>query len=260
MRTKQPSIRKECFGDTQNPAGRCALDPPLEQRTYGYGPSPRFVAVVALFVTTLIVSNIVAVKLFEVGGLVLPAAIVIFPVSYIIGDVLTEVYGYSQARRVIWLGFVCNLFAVVAIWISQALPPAPFWAPNQLAFEAILGYTPRLLAASFLAYLVGEFANAAVLAKMKVATRGRFLWTRTIGSTLVGEGLDSMVFITLAFAGTMPPDLLPTTILTQWLVKVAYEAAATPLTYLVVNWLKKAEQVDVFDVETRMSPFLLSER
>ncbi len=221
--------------------------------------SPWFVGVVAIFVTTLIVSNIVAVKLIEVGGLVLPAAIVIFPVSYLIGDILTEVYGYSQARRVIWLGFGCNLLAVAAIWVSGALPPAPFWAPNQAAFDTILGYTPRLLGASFLAYLVGEFANAAVLAKMKVATGGRYLWTRTIGSTLVGQGLDSAVFITVAYMGVFPPEALPVAVVSQWLVKSAFEAAATPLTYVVVNRLKRAEGVDVFDAKTRMSPFVLEE-
>ncbi len=217
--------------------------------------SPWFTGIVAIFVTTLIVSNIVAVKLVDFAGLVLPAAVVIFPVSYIFGDILTEVYGYASARRVIWLGFACNLLAVVAIWVSGALPPAVFWTPNQPAFDAILGFTPRLLFASFMAYLVGEFANAAVLSRMKLLTRGRFLWTRTIGSTLVGEGLDSAVFITVAFMGVMPPELLPLTVVTQWLFKVAYEVAATPVTYLIVNWLKKVEGVDSFDRGTRMNPF-----
>lgn len=216
-------------------------------------------AVAGVFITMLIVSNIVAVKLIDVGGLVLPAAVVVFPISYIVGDVLTEVYGYSQARRVIWLGFGCNLLAVAAIWLAGAMPAAVFWAPNQAAFDTILGYTPRLLAASFAAYLVGEFANAAVLSRMKVATGGRFLWTRTIGSTLVGEGLDSAVFITLAFAGVMPPEVLPTTIVTQWLFKTAYEAAATPLTYLVVNWLKRVEGMDTFDIGTPLNPFRFTE-
>ncbi|OGO40725.1 MAG: transporter, partial [Chloroflexi bacterium RBG_16_57_9] len=157
-----------------------------------------FVVIAAVFVTALITANIMAVKLVSVFDLVLPAAVVIFPVSYIFGDILTEVYGYRQARRVIWLGFFCNLLAVVAIWLGQMLPAASFW-DAQAAYERILGYTPRLLAASFLAYLVGEFANAFILAKMKIATQGRWLWTRTIGSTLIGQGLDSLVFITLAF-------------------------------------------------------------
>ena len=221
--------------------------------------SPWFTAVVAVFVTTLVVSNVIAVKLFEVGGLVLPAGVVIFPLSYIVGDVLTEVYGYARARRVIWLGFACNLLAVVAIWVAIALPPAGFWASNQAAYETVLGFTPRLLLASFAAYLVGEFANAAVLAKMKVATRGRYLWTRTIGSTLVGEGLDSAVFITLAFAGVMPTAALLPTIATQWVAKTGYEVLATPLTYAVVNWLKRVERVDVYDHATPLNPLLVAE-
>ena len=194
----------------------------------------RFITLVALFVTCLIAANITAVKLISLYGLLLPAAIVIFPVSYILGDVLTEVYGFRQARRVIWLGFLCNLIVVAAIWVGLVLPAASFW-DGQEAYERILGATPRILAASFLAYLVGEFANAFVLAKMKIATEGRFLWARTIGSTLVGQGLDSLVFITLAFAGVIPLGALATAIVTQWLVKSAYEAAATPVTYLVVG-------------------------
>ncbi len=217
-----------------------------------------FVFIVAVFITCLITANIVAVKLVEISGFVLPAGTIIFPISYIFGDVLTEVYGYRQARRVIWLGFFCNFIVVVAIWIGQLLPPSSFW-DGQKAYERILGYTPRLLVASFLAYLVGEFANSFVLAKMKIATKGRWLWTRTIGSTLVGEGLDSLVFMILAFAGTLPMAALLLAILTQWLVKSAYEAVATPLTYMVVNFLKKKEGIDVFDYDTKFNPLLLGE-
>ncbi|MFQ5775514.1 MAG: queuosine precursor transporter [Kiloniellaceae bacterium] len=220
--------------------------------------SIRFVLIVVLFVACLIAANVTAVKLISVSGLLLPAAIVIFPVSYILGDVLTEVYGYAQARRVIWLGFVCNLIVVAAIWIGQQLPPAPFW-DGQAAYERILGYTPRILVASFLAYLVGEFANAFVLAKMKIATGGRWLWTRTIGSTLVGQALDSLVFIVLAFAGTIPVPALLALVLTQWLVKSAYEAAATPLTYAVVNHLKRKEGMDAYDRDTRFNPLVFSD-
>jgi len=176
------------------------------------------VLIVALFITCLLTANITAVKLVQVFGLIVPAGIVIFPLSYIIGDVLTEVYGYRQARRVIWLGFVCNLIAVMAIWLGQILPAASFW-DGQAAYERILGYIPRLLVASFLAYLVGEFANAVVLAKMKIATHGRWLWMRTISSTLVGQGLDSLVFVVLAFAGTIPVAGLASAILTQGLVE-----------------------------------------
>jgi queuosine precursor transporter len=221
------------------------------------GYSLAFVVVVALFVTTLIAANITAVKLIGVFGLVLPAAIVVFPISYICGDVLTEVYGYRVTRRVIWLGFLCNLVAVVAIYLGELLPAAPFWQ-DQEAYESILGYTPRLLAASFAAYLVGEFANAFVLAKMKLATNGRFLWSRTIGSTLVGQGLDSLVFILLAFAGTIPASAMLAAVVTQWFVKSLYEALATPLTYVVVNRLKQIEGEDVYDRDTRFNPLLVN--
>lgn len=217
-----------------------------------------FILVVAIFITCLITANIIAVKLIGVFGLVLPAAIIIFPVSYIFGDVLTEVYGYSQARRVIWLGFLCNLIAVIAIWLGQMLPAVPFWS-GQGAYEQILGYAPRLLVASFLAYLVGEFANSFVLAKMKIATGGRWLWSRTIGSTLVGEGLDSGIFITLAFIGTIPADGLVTAIIAQWLLKSGYEVLATPLTYALVNFLKRREGLDTFDYRTRFNPLLVAE-
>lgn len=215
-----------------------------------------FVILVALFITCLITANIIAVKLISIFGLVLPAAIIIFPISYILGDVLTEVYGYRQARRVIWLGFFCNLILVVAIWLAQLLPVASFW-DGQGAYERILGYTPRILAASFVAYLVGEFSNSFVLAKMKIATNGRWLWTRTIGSTLVGQGLDSLVFITLAFVGTIPPAALVSAILTQWVAKSMYEAAVTPLTYKVVNFLKRYEGLDVYDYDTQFNPLLI---
>ena len=222
------------------------------------GYSAWFIAVVAIFITCLITANIIAVKLIRVSGLILPAAIIIFPISYIFGDVLTEVYGYSRARRVIWLGFACNLVTVLAIRAGQAMPPAPFW-DGQVSYERILGYTPRILAASFLAYLAGEFLNSFVLARMKIATRGRFLWMRTIGSTLIGQAVDSAVFMTLAFAGAIPSSGLVSAIITQWLAKSAYEAAATPFTYLVVNFLKRREGMDVFDRETRFNPFLLGD-
>ena len=217
-----------------------------------------FLLVASIFITCLITSNIIAVKLINIFGLLLPAAILIFPISYIFGDVLTEVYGYRQARQVIWLGFFCNLITVVAIWLGQILPAASFW-DGQAAYERILGYTPRLLGASFLAYLVGEFANSFVLAKMKIATKGRWLWTRTIGSTLVGQGLDSVVFMTLAFAGTIPLTGLANAIVIQWLSKSGNEASATPLTYGAVNFLKKKEGLDAFDDDTQFNPLLIGE-
>ncbi len=217
-----------------------------------------FVAIAAIFVTCLITANITAVKLISLGGIILPAAVVIFPISYIFGDVLTEVYGYRQARLVIWLGFACNLLAVIAIWLGEILPPASFWN-GQSAYAQILGYTPRLLLASFIAYLVGEFANSFVLAKMKIFTKGQWLWTRTIGSTLVGEGLDSLFFITIAFLGTIPLNGLFSAIVAQWLFKSLYEVVATPLTYAVVNFLKRREGIDVFDYNTHFNPLTLKE-
>lgn len=217
-----------------------------------------YVVVAAVFVTCLVVANITAVKLIGVFGFVVPAAVIVFPLSYIFGDVLTEVYGYHQARRVIWLGFLCNLIAVAAIWIGQILPPAEIW-DGQAAYERILGYTPRLLGASFAAYMVGEFANAYVLARLKIITEGRWLWVRTIGSTLVGQGLDSLVFITLAFVGTIPAAGLLSAIVTQWLFKSIYEALATPLTYRVVNFLKQREGLDVYDRDTRFNPLLVAD-
>jgi uncharacterized integral membrane protein (TIGR00697 family) len=222
------------------------------------GHSTLYLVVVALFIATLIASNIVAVKLINVSGLILTAAIVIFPLSYIIGDVLTEVYGYRQARQAIWLGFLANFLVVVTIVIAGALPAAGFWK-DQLAFDLILGQSPRILAASFAAYLVGEFTNSFVLAKMKIATAGRFLWLRTIGSTLVGQGLDSAIFVAIAFAGVLPGDVLVATMVTQWLVKSGYEAAATPLTYLAVGFLKRKDGVDVYDRDTRFNPLLIAD-
>jgi queuosine precursor transporter len=204
----------------------------------------------------LIVANIIAVKLVDIGGLILPAGIIIFPISYIVGDILTEVYGYSAARRVIWLGFLCNLIAVIAIIIAQNLPSAVFW-DGQVAYERILGFTPRLLLASFLAFLVGEFANSTILAKMKVATKGKWLWSRTIASTFVGQGLDSFIFIFVAFWGTSPADALISAMFTQWIFKVVYEAAATPVTYVVVNFIKQKEGIDVYDTNTSFNPLSL---
>jgi hypothetical protein len=216
--------------------------------------SHRFVVITAVFVTCLITANIIAVKVISVGPVILPAAIVVFPISYIFGDILTEVYGYQWARRVIWLGFICNLIFVFFAWAGQMLPPASFWE-NQEAYKSILGYTPRLLAASFIGYFAGEFANSFVLAKMKILTRGRWLWSRTIGSTIVGEGLDTVVFITLAYIGTA--SFVPIMILYHWLIKTGYEAVATPFTYAVVNFLKRKEAIDTYDYKTNFNPFLI---
>jgi queuosine precursor transporter len=224
--------------------------------------STLFVVVVAFFVTDLVVSNVIAMKMistFSVLGfpVTLQAADLIFPVTYILGDILTEVYGFKRARLAIWIGFGCNFFAACAIYLGQVLPANPDWH-DQASYEAILGTQFRILAASFLAYLVGEFANSTVLAKMKVWTNGKHLWTRTIGSTVVGQGLDSSIFCTIAFYGVMPNEVLVSLIVFQWLFKVTYETAATPLTYLVVNYLKRKEGVDVYDRDTKFNPFALA--
>ena len=224
--------------------------------------------VTALFVTTLVISNIIAVKLIHINvlgklDLFLPAAVILFPIAYIFGDILTEVYGYAKARQVIWIGFFCNLLAVIAIWVAGLLPTAAFWNANffydsaeqaQHAYQAILGFTPRLLLASFIAYLVGEFLNSFVMAKLKIKTEGRFLWLRTISSTIVGQGVDSAIFISIAFAGIFSGAQLTTAILSQWGFKVFFEAAATPLTYWVVNTLKRVENEDFYDNDTDFNP------
>src|SRR5213593_334711 len=198
----------------------------------------RFVSFAALFVTCLLTANTMAAKLVTVG------------------DVLTEVWGYGPARRVIWLGFGCNALMVAAIWLGGEIPAAPFWK-GEAAYSEILGQTPRILAASFVAYLAGEFANSFVLAKMKILTRGRWLWTRTIGSTVVGQALDSAVFVALAFAGSVPLGVLGGIMVGQWIVKVLYEAAATPLTYAAVAWLKASEGTDTYDYDTDFNPIRL---
>ncbi|MCX7354144.1 MAG: queuosine precursor transporter [Alphaproteobacteria bacterium] len=216
-----------------------------------------FVAVAATFVACLITANVISAKLVDVAGFVLPAGIVIFPISYVIGDVLTEVYGYSAARRVIWLGFGANLLFVVAASIAGAMPAPGFWQ-HQSAYDQILGQAPRILAASFLAFLLGEFVNSYVLAKMKIMTSGRWLWTRTIGSTVVGQACDSAIFVTIAFAGKFPVSAIVGIVATQWIAKCLYETAATPLTYLVVNYLKRKEGVDTYDHDTRFNPFAVT--
>ncbi|MGB0571766.1 MAG: queuosine precursor transporter [Alphaproteobacteria bacterium] len=221
------------------------------------GLTTRFLIITVLFVTCLMVSNVTAVKLIDVNGYVLTGAIVIFPISYIIGDVLTEVYGFAKARLVVWVGFGANLFAVLTFALVGILPAAGFWE-GQAAYDTILGATPRILAASFLAYLVGEFANSYILARLKVITAGRMLWVRTIGSTIVGQGFDSIVFVFVAFWGVLPMKVLVGTIVLQALAKIAYEVLATPLTYAVIGWLKRSEGIDHYDRKTLFNPFAIT--
>jgi uncharacterized integral membrane protein (TIGR00697 family) len=222
--------------------------------------SPLLLTISGLFIAVLLTSNLIAVKLVAFGPLTLPAAVIVFPLSYLFGDVLTEVYGYAVTRRVIWLGFACNLVFVLFILAAGALPGAPgAWdAGAQSAYNRILGFAPRLLAASFVAYVAGEFLNSFVMARLKIATQGRWLWTRTIGSTLAGQGVDSAIFITGAFIGVLPAGILLRTILYQWGFKTAYEIVATPLTYAVVGFLKRRENQDPFDIGTDFNPFRLA--
>jgi uncharacterized integral membrane protein (TIGR00697 family) len=212
--------------------------------------------VASLFVAIYLISQISSSKLFAIGPFTFPGAIVIFPLSYIFGDILTEVYGYARTRRVIWVGFASAVLLSVVLFVVQLLPPAPGW-PHQAAYLAILGVVPRVVIGSILAYWVGEFANSYVLAKLKLWSNGKHLWMRTIGSTVVGQALDSVVFATIAFGGTVPLPILLRIVGSIYLFKVLYEAVATPLTYLVVNRLKRAEGLDFFDRETNFMPFTL---
>jgi uncharacterized integral membrane protein (TIGR00697 family) len=213
-----------------------------------------FDVVAVAFVCLLLVSNVAAQKLIAIGPFTFTAGVVIFPISYIFGDVLTEVYGYARARRIIWSGLLANVFMAAVIALVIRLPPAPGW-PLQREFAATLGNVPRIVLASIAGYLVGELMNSFVLAKIKVLTGGRKLWLRTISSTIVGEGVDTALFVTVAFVGVFPGELLVKTAVSGWLFKVAYEIAATPLTYGVVNYLKRQEGFDPFDRKTNFSPF-----
>lgn len=220
--------------------------------------------VMAAFVTVLVCSNLIGpakIAQFDlpvVGVLTFGAGVLFFPISYVFGDILTEVYGYARARRVIWAGFAGLAFASFMAAVVVALPPAPFWT-HQAAYEVAFGNAPRVVAASMFAYFCGEFVNSYVLAKMKIATAGRWLWSRTIGSTICGEAVDSALFYPLAFygAGIIPDDKLPLVMLAQFLTKVGVEILFTPLTYRVVAFLKKAEQEDYYDRDTRFTPFTL---
>jgi len=227
------------------------------QRTFRY-----FDFMMAAFVTILLLSNVIGagkvavVSLPWIGPWPFGAGVLFFPVSYVLGDVLTEVYGYAHARRCIWAGFAAMLFMAFMSWVVVALPPAADWG-NQAAYEAVFGQVPRIVFASICAFWAGEFVNSYVLAKMKIWTQGKMLWTRTIGSTIFGEGVDSALFYPLAFLGAegWTTRLVITVALTQWGIKTLWEAVLTPVTYMIVGFLKRREGVDVFDTDTDFSPF-----
>ena len=231
----------------------------MTHRSYRY-----YDLVMAAFVTILICSNLIGpakiaqLDLPVLGVVTFGAGVLFFPISYVFGDILTEVYGYDRARKVIWAGFAGLAFASVMATVVVALPPAPFWN-NQAAYEVAFGSTWRIVAASMFAYFCGEFVNSFVLAKMKLLTKGRWLWTRTIGSTIFGEAVDSALFYPLAFYGTgiIPDDKLPMVMLAQFVTKVGVEVLFTPLTYRIVNALKRAENEDYYDRKTNFNPFAL---
>lgn len=214
-----------------------------------------FDIVMAAFVAILLLSNLIgAAKLSTVGGFTFGAGILFFPLGYVIGDVLTEVYGYAHARRCIWAGFGALIFMAFMSWVVVSLPPAAGW-DGQAAYESVFGQVPRVVLASIVAFWAGEFVNSFVLARMKILTRGRFLWTRTIGSTVFGQAVDSLIFYPLAFYGSWSTTQVVTVMITNWTLKVTWEAVLTPVTYLVVGWLKRHEGVDVYDEGTNFSPF-----
>jgi len=234
----------------------------VEARAPAARPLLYFDYVMAAFVTILLLSNVIgAGKVAVIGGpwggaWPFGAGILFFPLSYVIGDVLTEVYGYGRARRCIWAGFCALLFMAFMAFVVVALPPSPDWQ-GQAAYEQIFGQVPRIVFASILAFWAGEFVNSYVLAKMKIWTRGRHLWTRTIGSTLAGQGVDSLIFYPLAFLGAAgwTDALVIKVLLTQWALKVGWEVLLTPVTYAAVGWLKRREGIDVYDEGTDFTPF-----
>jgi len=227
------------------PAGRTG-------RAYRY-----YDLVMAAFVTVLLCANLIgASKLATIGGFTFGAGVLFFPISYVFGDILTEVYGYARARKVVWAGFGALLFASLMSAIVLAFPPAPGW-PHQPAFETVFGGTPRIALASLIAYFSGELTNSFVLAKMKIATSGRHLWTRTIGSTIAGEAVDSAIFYPLAFLGVWTTEQVLAVMLSNYLIKVGWEAVMTPFTYRIVAFLKRAEGEDYYDRDTDFTPFSL---
>lgn len=213
-----------------------------------------FDLMVSAFVAVLLVSNLVAPKFIAWGPFLFSGAQLLFPITYIFGDVFTEVYGYAGSRRAIWNGFFASILLTVISAIIIALPPAPSWK-NQQAYEIVLGSMPRIVIASLVAYWCGEFANSFVMARMKILTEGKYLWMRTIGSTAVGQAVDTLLVITIIFAGTVPVSTMLTLMVSGYGGKVLYEALATPLTYAVVNWLKRVEGVDIMDTDTDFNPF-----
>lgn len=254
MKNPAPTAQPDPAGD---PASAFDRDPTDGIITTSRAPGTfrYYDIVMAAFVAILLLSNLIgAAKLSTVAGFTFGAGILFFPVSYVLGDVLTEVYGYARARRVIWTGFGALTFMAFMSFVVVAMPPADSWQ-GQAAYEEVFGSTWRIVLASITAFWAGEFVNSFVMAKMKVMTKGRMLWSRTIGSTVVGQGVDSLIFYPIAFLGIWTTQDVLTVIVTNWALKVLWEAALTPATYVVVNRLKAAEGIDLFDLDTDFSPF-----
>jgi hypothetical protein len=216
-----------------------------------------FDILVALFVSVLLISNIASTKILTLGKFTFDGGTLLFPLSYIFGDILTEVYGFRRSRRVIWLGFFSALLMSLVLFVVQILPPANDWA-NQQAYETILGFVPRIVLASLLAYFAGEFSNPVILSRLKILTKGKYLWTRTIGSTIIGEGIDTLVFCSVAFYGVLPQPVFWAVLVSNYIFKCAVEIVFTPLTYLIVGFLKRKEKVDVYDYGVKYNPFQIT--
>lgn len=224
----------------------------MHQRNYRY-----YDLIMAAFVTVLLCSDLIGpAKICRLGALSFGAGVLFFPVSYIFGDILTEVYGYAHSRKVVWAGFGALAFASFMSWIVLTLPPAPGWN-DQAAYERVFGGTGRIMLASLTAYFGGEFVNSFVLAKMKIFTKGRYLWTRTVGSTIAGEAVDSAIFYPLAFWGNWSGRQVVIVMVSNYILKVLWEVLMTPFTYKIVNFLKRAEQEDYYDYDTDFTPFTL---
>jgi len=227
-----------------------AENPPSKQYRY-------LDILVAFFVAVLLISNIASTKILSLWKFTFDGGTILFPLSYIFGDILTEVYGYRRSRRVIWLGFAAAILMSLVFYIVQLLPPASDW-PHQNAFTSILGFVPRIVLASLVAYFAGEFSNSFTLSKLKIFTRGRFLWVRTISSTLIGQALDTIIFCLIAFYGTLPSAVLIAVIVSNYIFKCSVEILFTPLTYAMVSFLKKKENEDVYDTGINYNPFRMS--
>ena len=221
--------------------------------------SKLFIVLFGLFITCLLISNVIAGKLISIAGIVLPSAVILFPITYILGDVFTEVYGFRKTRLVIWGGFAANLIMSLVFIAAIALPSPSFFA-DSAAYAKVLGMTPRIVFASLVAYWAGEFANSIVLSLLKKTTRGKHLWMRTIGSTIAGQALDTALFIAIGFFGDVPLPVLFQMMIAQYLFKVSYEVVFTPLTYLIVGKIKKIEKIDTFDTGVAYNPFKVGER